>query len=181
MSAVSPGEVLDFWFAPDVKAHWFDSSPDLDAKIRARFSQPCDDARNGALDGWAETPDGALALLILLDQFPRNLHRGSGQAFASDAKAREISARAREHGFDLKVEQDRRTFFYLPLMHSETVDDQRECMRLYEQHGDERSLDFARQHHDIIARFGRFPHRNHALGRKSTEDERIFLETHKGF
>lgn len=181
MGAVSPSEVLDFWFAPEVKAHWFDANPDLDAKIRARFGNSCVDARNGALDAWAETPEGALALLILLDQFSRNLHRGSGEAFASDAKAREISAQARARGFDQRVGPDRRTFFYLPLMHSETIEDQRECVRLYEQHGDENSLDFARQHHDIIARFGRFPHRNHALGRTSNEEERIFLETHKGF
>lgn len=173
--------VLDFWFAPGMQDRWFERSNEFDAEIASRFAALYEQARRGELDGWAETADGALALILLLDQFPRNLFRGSARAFESDQHARILCRAALARGFDRGRTSDERRFLYLPLEHSESLRDQRDCVDLFRALGDPEALDYAIQHYEIIARFGCFPHRNDAMMRQCTPEELAFLETHKGF
>lgn len=170
-------DVLAFWFGAGMKARWFEKDEAFDAEVRARLGAAQEQAARGELDSWAETARGSLALVILLDQVPRNLYRDDPRAFASDAAARAVIRRAIEAGFDRELEQAQRLFLYMPLQHSETLADQEDCCRLFEtltEHPE--GVGYARQHRDIIARFGRFPHRNAALGRDSSEEEKAFLE-----
>lgn len=174
-------EVLDFWFSPEMEPRWFAKSDETDARIRDGFAATWEAAHRRALDGWAATPDGALALVIVLDQFPRNIFRGSGRAYESDDLALDHARAAVEAGFDRQVAPERRAFFYLPFEHSEDLPDQTRSVELFEALGDPGYLDYAVQHRDIIERFGRFPHRNAVLDRPNTPDEEEFLKTHKGF
>eukprot|EP01035_Chromulina_nebulosa_P032628 gene32628-43603_t len=174
-------DLLGFWFAEGMEARWFASTPEFDREILRRFGAVHQRAAAGGLDHWSASPEGALALILALDQFPRNMFRGTPRAFVSDAKALEISRAALAQGFDQARPPRERPFFYLPLSHSEAIADQDACVRLHEELNYEDYLDHAIQHRDIIARFGRFPHRNRILGRQDTADEREFLKTHKGF
>jgi uncharacterized protein (DUF924 family) len=173
-------EVLDFWFAGDAAAFrklWFEAPPDFDIAC-SRFADALRDAKAGALDHWTETPRGTLALIILLDQFSRNLHRGSPEAFAADAKAREIARSAVAREFDNVLGPMERMFVYLPFEHSENLADQDESVRLFATLADalgEDSMRHTKRHRDVIRRFGRFPHRNAALGRVSTPEELEYL------
>ncbi|MEJ1158319.1 DUF924 family protein [Prosthecomicrobium sp. N25] len=171
---MQPAEVIDFWRDAGPE-RWFDSTPDFDAACRDGFAAAWAVARGGALAAWEETPEGALALVILLDQMPRNMFRGEARTYASDPEAREVARRALARGFDTQVSDDLRRFFYLPFMHSEDIEDQRRSVLLFDALGDADSAKWARHHHDIVARFGRFPHRNALLGRSSTADEVAFL------
>ena len=168
--------VLAFWRAagPD---KWFKKNTEFDAAIRENFLATHEAAANGELASWEVTPEGAYALVIVLDQFPRNMFRGSARAFAADPLAREVSGRALERGFDRQIEERGRGFFYLPLMHSETLADQERCVALYRALGQSENLKYAEDHADIIRRFGRFPHRNTALGRATTAVEQAFLDS----
>ena len=174
-----PQDVLCFWTAagPD---KWFVKSDAFDAAIRLKFEPVHLAAACGKYDGWAVEAEGALALVILLDQFPRNLFRDSGHAFATDGKARFIAAAAVAAGHDKAVAPELRPFFYLPYEHSELLADQETSLALFEgllkDTGDADSLKWAIAHRDIIARFGRFPHRNAALGRTTTAAEQTFLD-----
>jgi uncharacterized protein (DUF924 family) len=170
-----PLDVLAFWRAagPD---KWFERDDGFDADVRARFLATCAAAAQGRLDDWQGTPDGVLALLILLDQFPRNLFRDDARAFATDAQAREIAERAIARGFDRMFGLPERRFFYTPLMHSENLADQERCIALCRAAGDVEGVKYAELHVDVIRRFGRFPHRNRALGRATTDEERAFLD-----
>jgi uncharacterized protein (DUF924 family) len=172
--AASPDTVLAFWRAagPD---KWFKKDAAFDAEIRARFLATYQAAAAGAL-AWDDSPEGALALLIVLDQFPRNMFRASARAFAADALARTIATRAIERGFDRHIPVAERGFFYLPFEHSETLADQERCVALNRATGDADALKWAELHLDIIRRFGRFPHRNAALGRATTPNEQAFLD-----
>ncbi len=178
--------LLDFWFqAPQSPGHlrprpvWFQADPAFDAEIRDRFAGLCDQAASGGLRHWAEEPDGAVALLLLLDQVPRNLFRGTPEAYRTDAMARSVARSACMKQFDRDQPPVRRWFVYMPFMHSEDLGDQVESLRLFEQLRDDPdshpSIASARRHHEIIARFGRFPHRNAILGRVSTPMEQAFL------
>ena len=177
MSLTSPREILDFWFKEVPSERWFSSDPAIDAAIRERFEETWQTARAGALTDWKQSKEGALALIILLDQFPRNMFRGSAEAFATDALAREAARHAIDAGFDLELPVAARSFVYLPLMHSESLADQDECVRLTVERlrKDHFSYPFALRHRDAIARFGRFPARNAALGRGNTGEEIEFL------
>ncbi len=178
-------DILDFWFSegPDVRRPiWFQVNADFDVACRALCSHLLDEARDGALDHWAETPDGALALLLLLDQMPRNIHRGTARAFASDAKARAVTHAAIARGIDRRLTIAQRGFVYLPFEHSEDLADQDRAVALFAAltsdpayDGAERTMDFVYRHHDVIRRFGRFPHRNATLGRISTVAEADYL------
>jgi uncharacterized protein (DUF924 family) len=172
---VTPAEVVAFWQAagPD---KWFEKDDAFDAAIRERFLTTYEDAVAGRLNDWEASPHGALALLIVLDQFPRNMFRGDARTYAADARARGVADRALARGFDREVDQALRTFFYLPFMHSETLADQERCVALYRALGDAGSLRYAEDHAEIIRRFGRFPHRNAALGRTTTAAEQAFLD-----
>jgi uncharacterized protein (DUF924 family) len=171
----SPRDVLDFWLAAGPE-RWFKKDAAFDADIRERFLAAHEAAARGALDRWAETREGALALLLLLDQFSRNLHRGDAKTFAADAKARGIAEHALARGDDAATPMPLRQFFYLPFMHSETLADQERSVALYRALGDIDLLKHAEEHAGIIRRFGRFPHRNALLGRATTAEERAFLE-----
>jgi uncharacterized protein (DUF924 family) len=166
--------VLAFWRALG-RDKWFSRDDEVDAVIRRRFLPTYDAAVAGSLAGWEDTPQSALALLIVLDQFPRNMFRGCARAFAADAQARDVAGRALGRGFDQAVVPGERGFFYLPFMHSEDLADQKRCVALYQATDDTDSLKFALIHADIIRRFGRFPHRNAVLGRETTADEQAFL------
>lgn len=174
--AAQIAEVLRFWFEETEDERRFKKDPAFDALIRARFGALHERAEAGGCAGWAETAEGALALLVLLDQFSRNLHRDSPRAFACDPAALAVARRAIERGFDLAVPADRRVFFYLPFEHSEDMADQERCCRLVrERVGDAKSIDYAERHRAVIARFGRFPHRNKALSRACTPAEDAYL------
>lgn len=169
--------LLDFWFAPGMKAKWYRGGPEFDAELGERFATDCDRAWNGHCEGWVQTARGALALILLLDQLPRNLHRGNAKAFAHDEKARALSRHMLDRGFDRELPQRMRVFCYLPLEHSEDLADQEDCLKLMGQLDEMKAVvDYSRQHRDIIVRFGRFPHRNAALGRASTPEEEAFLK-----
>jgi uncharacterized protein (DUF924 family) len=174
-------EVLDFWFADGMEKHWFRATQQLDAAIRARFEPGWQAARRGELDHWADSPDGALALAILLDQFPLNMFRGQAQAFATEAKAIGVALDAVARGLDQALPRDRVAFLYMPLMHSEDLAHQDRAVRLFERAGLESNLRFARHHRELIRRFGRFPHRNAVLGRASTVAERDYLASKAAF
>jgi uncharacterized protein (DUF924 family) len=170
-----PHDVVAFWRDAGPEK-WFRKDAAFDAAIRQRFGALHEAAAAGRLDGWAENPEGALALILLLDQFSRNLHRGSPLAFAQDVRARSVAERAIAAGFDLAVPADLRLFLYLPFEHSEAIADQERCVRLCHALPDRGLLPYARDHERIIRRFGRFPHRNAALGRHTTPAEQAFLD-----
>ncbi|MFL5296438.1 MAG: DUF924 family protein [Phenylobacterium sp.] len=170
-----PNDVLSFWRQAG-PAKWFKKVHAFDEAIRLKFEPVHHRAARGEYDAWAETAEGALALLILLDQFPRNLYRGSAHAFATDPKARAIARAAVDRGFDREVEPTLRNFFYLPFEHSEDLADQDYCVALCAEAGDAENLKWAAIHREIIGRFGRFPHRNASLGRVTTPEEQAFLD-----
>ncbi|MCB1969408.1 MAG: DUF924 domain-containing protein [Geminicoccaceae bacterium] len=174
---------LDFWFDKESKARWFNSTKAFDATCREQALHLLDRAWDGELDGWATTARGALALVILLDQMPRNIFRGTARAFAFDGKARMASAKALGAGQDGELDKVQRSFLYMPFEHSEDPADQRRSVELFAALGDPVKLDYALQHQAIIERFGRFPHRNKALGRESTPGELAYLAagSNKGF
>ena len=180
MTATStPLDVIAFWREAGPRK-WFAKDDAFDGSIRERFEALHMRASRGELADWAETAEGALALLILLDQFPRNLYRGSAHAFATDPLAYSVARRAIERGFDRESPAEFRPFFYLPFEHSERLEDQDRsielCAALRDEAGDKSTYDWAVIHRDIIRRFGRFPHRNKCLGRITTADEQAFLD-----
>jgi len=175
MHLPAPAEVLEFWFAPATRPHWFAASPAFDAECIARLGALHERAIAGELDAWRSDAPGVLALVLLLDQYPRNAFRGSARAFASDPLALALTHSALGLGLDHQLDRDGRLFLYLPLEHSESLADQQRCCELMRALGDPLLLDYAVRHLEIIARFGRFPHRNAALGRVSTPEELEFL------
>ena len=172
----SPQAVLAFWreAGPD---KWFKKDAAFDNDIRTRFLDSYEAAAKAGLSDWEATPDGALALTIVLDQFPRNMLRGSPRAFAADSLARAVADRALARGFDRGMPLTDRQFFYLPFEHSETLADQDRCCALFRATGDADLVKWADLHADIIRRFGRFPHRNAVLGRPTTAEEQAFLDS----
>ncbi len=166
--------VLDFWkeAGPD---KWFAKDDAFDALFRSRFLALHEKAAAGELRHWLDTPDGALALLLLLDQFPRNCFRNTPRMYATDALAREMAAEAIARGQDRLIPQEMAHFMYLPYGHSEDLADQARCVALSERLG-EPNLRHARHHHDLVKRFGRFPHRNPILGRTMTAEEQAYLD-----
>ena len=171
----TPATVLQFWRDAG-RERWFSKDEAFDALCRARFEEVHRAAAAGSLSSWERTPEGALALVILLDQIPRNIFRGDARTWATDPVAVAVADRALANGFDRDVAPELRAFFYLPFMHAEDLAAQERSVALYEAHGDPENLKFARHHKDIIARFGRFPHRNETLGRESTPEEIAYLE-----
>jgi len=174
---MSPQKIIRFWMDEVGEKRWFQSDPHLDREIAQRFGRTHRDAVRGDLATWENSAEGSLALVLLLDQFPRNMFRGEAEAFACDALARRVADRAVANDFDLKVPSAMRTFFYLPFMHSESLADQDRCVALIGERlgtGDS-NYPHALDHRKTIARFGRFPARNAALGRQSTPAELDFL------
>ena len=181
----SPSDVLELWFSERVRPLWFSSSRGFDDELRTQFGALVDTAASGSLEPWASEADGALALTIALDQFPRNMYRGSPRAFATDHLARQVAGQAIDRRLDLVAPLDRRMFFYLPFEHSESLPDQERSVELFSRwamahdgprrvYADEQMI-YVLRHREIIQRFGRFPHRNAVLGRTSTAAELAFL------
>ncbi|MGF0539704.1 DUF924 family protein [Agrobacterium sp. ES01] len=175
----TPKDIIDFWLRHGPEA-WFSGSEALDREIADNYADLHIKASKRELADWEASPEGALALLLLVDQFPRNLYRGSAHSYAVDGLARAIARRALANAFDRKVEPELRPFFYLPFEHSEDMADQEYSLRLFVAHrektGDEEALKWAVTHYDIIKKFGRFPHRNAALGRDTTVEEQAYLD-----
>ena len=197
---MSPTEIIEYWLGsePDnlvsvaqASNRWYRADADLDAEIRHRFGSAIEQARRGAFRDWERTPDGALALVILLDQFSRNAFRGAPDAFAGDDAARAVAGRAIKRGFDRLLACPGRAFLYHPFEHSEDPGDQERSVRLFEAlHADASPtwrefaagfVPYAHSHRDVIGRFGRFPHRNAILGRTSTPEEEAHLAAGGGF
>jgi uncharacterized protein (DUF924 family) len=165
-------EVLKFWFERDRKA-WFEKNPAFDEEIRQRFLPHYELGATGMLGSWKQAPASCLALVVLLDQFPRNMFRGTARAFATDPLALEAARTILDRGWDKAMTPDERVFAYLPFEHSEALQDQKLSLKLFEGNP---NFEWARKHWEIIRRFGRFPHRNAALGRESTPEEIEFLK-----
>jgi len=173
--------VLDFWFSDSVKPLWFRSTPAFDEELCERFLTTWQAAASGELRRWAESPEGALALVIVLDQFPLNMFRGKAESFSTEARSREVAREAVEKGWDKELDTSRLAFLYMPFMHSENLDDQDRSVALFEAAGLTDNLRFAMHHRELIRRFGRFPHRNAILGRASSEDELTYLASKEAF
>jgi uncharacterized protein (DUF924 family) len=175
-------EILQFWFGETLqpRKEWFQKTPEFDVEIRSRFLSIYEQAATNQLDSWVNLPESCLALVIVLDQFPRNLFRGQPQTFATDARALTVAQIAVEQGFDRQLPGVQRFFFYLPFEHSENLDHQNQAVQFFEQFQNDPDLqdtyDYALRHRAVIARFGRFPHRNAILGRESTPEEIEFLK-----
>ena len=167
-------DVLAYWRALGPK-RWFEKDDAVDAEIREKFHDLRAAGSAGMLLHWEDDASGALALVIVLDQFPRNMFRGSAAAFATDPQARAVAGRAIARGFDRQFTNPERRFFYLPYMHSEALADQERCCGLCQAADDGEGVKFAALHADVIRRFGRFPHRNAVLGRVTTPEEQAFL------
>ncbi|MDA3920570.1 MAG: DUF924 domain-containing protein [Salinisphaera sp.] len=172
---VSPDEIIKFWFEELSPSDWFRKSEALDQHIAERFSDALSAAAAGDLSHWRESPSGRLAEIIVLDQFSRNIHRDSAQAFENDAAALACAKEAIKQGADQQLTAQQNAFLYMPFMHSETAADHDTALALYESIGLKTHLDAERKHQAIIKRFGRYPHRNALLGRESTDEESAFL------
>ncbi len=168
-------DVLEFWFAEENKPKWFDRNDNFDRVLAEKFTNLYQTIVLGLLDHWKESALGSLALIIVLDQFSRNIFRGLPQSYAMDSMALSIAKQAIAKKMDEGLSVDHKTFLYMPLMHSENLDDQKLCVQLFKDRPKERH--YAKMHLKIIKRFGRFPHRNNILGRKSTKEELQFLMT----
>ncbi|MBD2203295.1 DUF924 domain-containing protein [Calothrix sp. FACHB-1219] len=179
--------ILEFWFGhPDepgygkLRDFWFKATPDFDWELTSRFLEAYQQAAAGLLDDWVNSPESCLALILLLDQFPRNMFRGTPQAFSTDWEALSVAQQAVAKGYDREFLPVQRWFIYLPFEHSENLEDQRRCIKLFQQISHDResaiAIKSAFKHLEIIERFGRFPHRNLILGRPSTPEEIEFLQ-----
>ncbi len=174
-------EVLDFWFGELTYKEWFGGGPQVDRMIAERFEPLYRRLATGVPPEALTDAQAALAAIVVYDQFPRNIYRGMGAAFGTDSMALQLARNALDTGLVDAIEPQARAFVYMPLMHSEVLADQERCLDLFKSTGNAEAIRYAEEHRDIIARFGRFPHRNRALGRQSTPDELEFLKTHDGY
>lgn len=168
--------IIEFWFSDEAKSLWFNSTAEFDALIRERYETIWGRARAGVYDHWAQEPLSALALVIVLDQFPLNMFRADARQYSTEAHARTIASQLIESGQDQALSDQQKAFLYLPFMHSEKLEDQDLAVSLYQKAGLEDNLRYAHHHRDVVKRFGRFPHRNQALGRASTAEELEYLK-----
>ncbi len=175
IDTIAPKDVLEFWHVagPD---KWFKKDPAFDGEISRRFFSLWQSAAAGKLSQWEETPEGALALALVLDQFPRNMFRGDRRTYEADAMARSVAERAIARGFDQRIPHGDRRFLWLPFMHSEHLPDQERCVEFARGYGDDEFTKYAIDHVAIVRRFGRFPHRNAVLSRATTPEEQAFLD-----
>lgn len=175
MTDTKPDDIITFWKSAGPKK-WFAKDDAFDAAIGENFEHFIRPAANGDFDNWTTDATGSLALILVLDQFPRNLYRDDAKAFTQDAKALSIAKHAIKQGHDKELDSDLVAFIYMPFMHSENLQDQQTCLSLMSATGKEGNVKFARIHLDIIQKFGRFPHRNAVLGRNTTAEEQAFLD-----
>lgn len=178
---MTPQTLLDFWFSPEHEKLWFKSTPQFDQQIREQFENVWHAVKGGQQFDWEQTAEGALALVILLDQMPLNMFRGQPESFSTEAQARDVAGRAIEQDFDKQLPDKGKAFLYMPFMHCENMIDQDRSVALYDAAGLEDNLKFARHHRDIVHQFGRFPHRNAILARPSTPAEEAWLASDAAF
>lgn len=178
---ITPKEIIDFWFSDKVKKRWFSSTPEFDKRLTEKYEAVWEKASSGGLDEWSDDPDGCLALLIILDQFPLNMFRGQAKSFKTERRSVEIARNAVKKELDQKIYKDKLAFLYMPFMHSEDLADQDMSVKLYRENNLEANIAFAEHHREIIRRFGRFPHRNRILGRESSADETRYLASENAF
>ncbi|GAB6069976.1 DUF924 family protein [Thiomicrorhabdus hydrogeniphila] len=181
MANITPQSLLTFWFSGEMQPRWFNSTPQIDETIRNQYEALWNKAKQGELNEWKNTPQGALALIILLDQFPLNMFRGQAKAFSTEALAIENTKYAIEQKFDQQIPKSQLMFMYMPLMHSEDLNDQTLSLKLFTQAALTNNIRFAQHHKNLVQRFGRFPHRNAILGRTSTPEELSYLASDEAF
>ncbi len=174
-------EIVSFWFSEPVKKLWFNSTPEFDTELKQKYLHIVERAERGELDDWAYDAYGALALVIVLDQFPLNMFRQQVRSFATESKARQVADLAIDHGLDRSLSAEQKAFLYLPFMHSENLEDQDKSVELFEEAGLTENLRYAKHHRELIRRFGRFPHRNQILNRESTAEEIDYLNSKEAF
>lgn len=177
----SPEEINKFWFEEIDNSMWFNATPEFDTQLRERFEQHVEAALRGEFDEWCDTPEGSLALIILLDQFPLNMYRGKVKSFVGERKSIEVARNAIEKNYDQDLGHAQKAFMYMPFMHSENLNDQDFSVLLFERAGLKNNLRYARHHREIVRKYGRFPHRNKILNRESTEAELAYLKSEKAF
>lgn len=173
--------VLSFWFSERVKPLWFNSTIEFDKEVQKSYEDLWQAAAAGELSGWEESAEGALALVIILDQFPLNMYRDQSASFSTEQAARDVAERAMAWGYDQNMSEEQKLFLYMPFMHSEKPEEQDRAVALFESAGMSDAIKWAKHHRDIVHRFGRFPHRNAALGRECTDEERAYLESEAAF
>lgn len=174
-------DIIEFWYSERIKKQWFNSTKALDQEIRDSYESVWEMSLDDRLSDWTVSPQGCLALAIILDQFPLNMFRGSAKAFASESKAIAISHLAIEKNYLDKIPPEQLSFLIMPLMHSEKLDDQKLSIELFEKYQLKNNIRFAQHHYDLIKRFGRFPHRNKMLSRDSTSEEVEYLNSPSAF
>lgn len=179
--AVSPQDILDFWYSERVQKLWFVSTPEFDEEIREKFEALWEMAEQGLLDDWCENAEGSLALAIVLDQFPLNMYRNTAKGFSTEAKSIIVARLAIEKGFDEQLDKDKLGFLLMPLMHSEDLAIQDMSVEMFKKHELEANIRFAEHHRGLIQEFGRFPHRNEMLDRTNTAEEELYLNSKRAF
>ena len=173
--------ILDFWFTKPISDHWFSSTPEIDQQMTDSYEATWQRAKAGELDDWKNSADGCLALCILLDQLPLNMFRNTAKSFSTEQQSVKIVKHAIEQGFDDEISNGRVAFLYMPLMHSENMDDQNLAVKYFDKAKLEGNLQFAKHHRGIVEKSGRFPHRNEALGRTSSDAEIEYLNSDAAF
>ena len=174
-------QLLDFWFSEEVKKKWFNSTPEFDQQLKDTYESPWQQGVDGELESWTESADGCLALVILFDQLPLNMYRNRAESFSSEQLARNVADLAVLQGFDQQLPDDRKGMLYMPFMHSGNLEDQKRSIELFEKAGLKEAARFSHHHYGIVEKFGRFPHRNKALGRESTPAEIEYLDSDEAF
>ncbi|MDD5241669.1 MAG: DUF924 domain-containing protein [Sulfuricella sp.] len=178
---ITPEEIIGFWYSAEMRQRWFSSTPELDADIRNRYESLWASAARGELDEWKSGPEGCLALIIVLDQFPLNMFRGEAKSFQTEHQAIEATKYALAKGYNKVLPAEQLAFLYMPLMHSENLEDQDLSVKLFAEARLESNLRFAQHHRELIRKFSRFPHRNAILGRESTPAEIEYLQSKEAF
>jgi len=181
LAQISYNKVLEFWFSKTSQKLWFNSTPAFDETIRLKYLTLWEQASDGYLEEWQHSPLSSLALIIILDQFPLNMFRGEAKSYSTEKQAVHIVHSSISKGYDKEISITQLQFFYMPLMHSENLDDQNYAVHLFEQAYLENNIKYAKHHRDIICKFGRFPHRNKVLGRESTMEEQAYLASPQAF
>lgn len=174
-------ELLEEWFSDEVSRYWFNSTPEFDRHLRDRYEKLWEQGAEGGLDSWLEHREGCLALVILFDQLPLNMFRGTAKSFSTESQSRDVARHAIDREYDGDMQTRRKSFLYMPFMHSENLEDQARSLQLFDQPGLEENLRFAKHHYAIVERFGRFPHRNEILGRQSSAEEIEYLNSKEAF
>lgn len=181
LNEITPTEIITLWFSEAGKKFWYNATSEMDKELREKYSDIFHAAMRDRLEQWQDTPEGSLALVIVLDQFPLNMYRGEAESYSGEARSREVAAAAIARGFDEALIDEQKAFLYLPYMHSENLDDQDRAIELFTQAGLMENLKWAEHHREIVRRFGRFPHRNDMLGRKFTPEEEDYMKTEQAF